>query len=99
MRDADIAKIKRDDDALDELLNDNAFRYEKMPDIFSKGAVIADAKGSNAKVLAILKRDLGHRTILKMAIEKNGGTLWSIAKDDYGLPKYRVLHSHCSYRL
>jgi hypothetical protein len=46
---------------------------------------------TNAKVLAIVKRDLPRRTILKMVIEKTG-TTWSVAKDDYGLPKYRYFY-------
>jgi hypothetical protein len=99
-REQDIARVKKDYDLTVDLLQENAFRYDKMPDIFTNGAVIKDPKATNASILSIVKRDLPRRTILKMAIEKTG-TIWSIAKDDYGLPKYRYFYPtvHVAYKL
>jgi hypothetical protein len=92
-RDEDIDRIQKNSREVADVIDENAFRHDKMPEIFSKGATITDPMATNAKVLAIIKRDLPRRTILKMVIEKTG-TLWSIAKDDYGLPKYRYLYPH-----
>lgn len=87
--DDDAAMILKNKDLTEDVIKENAFRYDKLPEVFSKGATITDPKATNAKIMAILKRDLPQRVILKMAIEKTSGTLWYVAKDDYGLPKYR----------
>lgn len=99
-RDSDVARILSDSKKSGDLARENAFRHDKMPAIFSNGAIIKDPQATNAKVLAIIKRDLPKRTILKMVIEKTG-TLWSIAKDDFGLPKYRYFypHVHVAYKI
>ncbi len=93
-KEADIASLTKNKTAATETLRENAFRYDKLPAVFSNPAVITDPKATNAKIAAILKRDLPYRTILKFAVEKTSGTLWSIAKDDYGLPKYRYFNPH-----
>lgn len=90
-RDEDVARVLDNNKQVADNIVENAFRYDKLPDIFYKSATITDPKATNAKILAIIKRDLPQRTILKMAIEKTG-TIWSIAKDDYGLPKYRYFY-------
>jgi hypothetical protein len=90
-RDDDVARILSNNDKVRDIVRENAFRYDKMPAIFSNSATITDPKATNAKILAIVKRDLPNRTILKLAIEKTG-TIWSIAKDDFGLPKYRYFY-------
>lgn len=85
----DVATIVADREKVVDVIKESAFRYSKLPDIFSKSAAISDPKATPAKILAILKRDLNERTILKVAIQNNGGTLWSIANNDLGIPKYR----------
>jgi hypothetical protein len=93
-RESDIATLVKNKEEATEVARENAFRYDKLPLVFSNPAVITDPKATNAKIAAILKRDLPERTILKFAVEKTSGTLWSIAKDDYGLPKYRYFDPH-----
>ncbi|HUR65530.1 MAG TPA: hypothetical protein VMZ03_04200 [Chitinophagaceae bacterium] len=90
-RDEDIARVISNSKEAGDFIYENAFRHTTMPDIFSHGATITDPMATNAKVLAIVKRDLPKRTILKMVIEKTG-TLWSLAHDDFGLPKYRYFY-------
>jgi hypothetical protein len=87
----DIARVQKDFKDITEIIKENAFRYDKLPAEFSNSAVITDPKASNARILAIIKRDLPYRTILKIAIEKTG-TTWSIAKDEFNLPKYRYFY-------
>lgn len=94
LRDADIAMLKKNMKATDDFMNENAFRYDKLPDVFSKPAKIADLKATPEKIAAILKRDLSQRTILKWVVEQYNGPLWSVAKDDYNLPKYRYFNPH-----
>jgi hypothetical protein len=91
-RPADIAALKKNKEAATETARENAFRYEKLPGVFANPAKISDPKANNAKISAILKRDLPNRTILKFAVENSGGPLWHIAKDDFGLPKYRYFN-------
>jgi len=90
--DADIQQVKNDLQNVRTNTLENAFRYDKLPDVFSNGATINDPLASNAKILAIIKRDLPERTILKMAIEKTSGVLWHIAKDEFDFPKYRYFN-------
>jgi len=91
-KEADIANLTKNKGEATEVARENAFRYDKLPPVFSNPAVITDPKATNTKIAAILKRDLPNRTILKFAVEKTSGTLWNIAKDDYGLPKYRYFN-------
>ncbi len=88
---SDIEKVNNDYDKITEVIKENAFRYDKLPDVFYNSANITDPKATNAKILAIIKRDLPERMILKLAIEKTG-TLWSIATGDLGLPTYRYFY-------
>jgi hypothetical protein len=94
LREADIAMLKKNGDAAIEVMNENAFRYDKLPDVFSKPATITDPKATPAKIAAILKRDLSNRTILKWVVEQYNGPVWSVAKDEYNLPKYRYFNPH-----
>lgn len=93
-READIATLKKNGKASWSYIEENAFRFDKLPDVFSNPAKITDPKATNAKIAAILKRDLANRTILKFVVENYSGGLWSIAKDDYGLPRYRYFNPH-----
>lgn len=97
----DIAAMKKNKTAVTQAIRDNAFRYEKLPDVFTKPAKISDPKATPDKIAAILKRDLPNRTIIKWVVEQYNGPLWSVAKDDYNLPKYRYFnpHIHVAYKL
>jgi hypothetical protein len=86
---ADIATLQANKKKVVDVTRENAFRYEKMPDVFSHPGALTDPKATAAKISAILKRDLPERTILKFAAEKVSGLQWNVANDDYGLPKYR----------
>jgi hypothetical protein len=90
----DIATLQKNKTAVTQAIRDNAFRYEKLPDVFSKPAKFTDPKATPDKLAAILKRDLPHRTILKWVVEQYSGPLWSVAKDEYNLPKYRYFNPH-----
>jgi hypothetical protein len=94
LREADIAMLNKNRLASIEVMNENAFRYDKLPDVFSKPATITDPKATPAKIAAILKRDLSNRTIIKWVVEKYNGPVWSVAKDEYNLPKYRYFNPH-----
>jgi hypothetical protein len=91
-RDEDVARVRSNNDQIVDIIRENAFRYDKLPPVFSNPAVITDPKATNAKIAAILKRDLPDRTILKLAVEKTSGVLWHIATDDFNLPKYRYFN-------
>jgi hypothetical protein len=101
LRETDIAALNKNHQASWDLMKGNAFRYDKLPDVFSKPMKIADPKATPAKIAAILKRDLSNRIILKWVVEQYNGPLWSIAKDDFNLPKYRYFnpHIHVAYKL
>jgi hypothetical protein len=86
---SDIATLEKNRTAIRDITRENAFRYDKLPDVFSNPGPLNDPKATAAKISAILKRDLPQRTILKFAAEKVSGVQWNVAKDDYGLPKYR----------
>lgn len=72
----------------------NAFRYDKLPEVFANPATISDPKATTAKIAAILKRDLPQRSIIKFVVEKYNGALWSIANNEYGIPSYRYFNPH-----
>jgi hypothetical protein len=93
-KESDVATLMKNQVASAEAANNNAFRYDKLPAVFSNPGKATDPKATIAKIAAILKRDLPHRTILKFVVEKYDGVLWHIAKDDYGLPKYRYFNPH-----
>jgi hypothetical protein len=94
LRDADIPTLRKNSKiALDHMLA-NAFRYDKLPAVFSNPGKLTDPNATTAKVAAILKRDLPGRAIIKFVAEQYSGALWHIAKDDYGLPTYRYFNPH-----
>ena len=90
----DIATLKKNGKAASDFMYDNAFRYDKMPAVFSNPGKLTDPNATTAKVSAILKRDLPGRAIIKYVAEQYNGAYWSIAKDDYGLPKYKYFNPH-----
>ena len=91
---SDIEIVKDDSHKTGDVTRENAFRYDKLPAVFSNPGKLTDPNATTAKVAAILKRDLPNRTILKFVAEQYSGTLWHIAKDDYGLPRYKYFNPH-----
>jgi len=94
LREADIATLNKNRLATIDHMEENAFRYDKLPDVFSRPGKLTDPNATTAKVAAILKRDLPNRAIIKFVAEQYSGTLWSIAKDDFGLPRYKYFNPH-----
>lgn len=95
LREADIATLKKNGQATQDFMEENAFRYDKLPDVFSNPGKLTDPNATTAKVAAILKRDLPNRAILKFVAEQYSGTLWHIATDEYSLlPKYKYFNPH-----
>lgn len=94
LRDADISILKKNSKTTRERMEQNAFAYDKMPPVFSNPGKLTDPNATTAKVSAILKRDLPGRGIIKFVAEQYNGAYWSIASDDYGLPKYRYFNPH-----
>ncbi len=94
LREADIATLKKNGKAAWDFMAENAFRYDKLPPVFSNPGKLTDPNATTAKVTAILKRDLPNRAIIKFVAEQYSGTLWSIAKDDFGLPRYKYFNPH-----
>ena len=93
-RNADIARVKNNSSQVSDIINENAFRYDKLPPVFSNPGKLTDPNATAVKVAAILKRDLPNRTILKFVAEQYSGTQWHIAKDDFGLPLYKYFNPH-----
>lgn len=91
---SDIEKVKNDSKKTGDVTRENAFSYDKLPAVFSNPGKLTDPNATTAKVAAILKRDLPERAILKFVAEQYSGTQWSIAKDDYGLPRYKYFNPH-----
>ena len=90
----DAGKIIANSKLITETSVENAFRYDKLPAVFSKPGKLTDPNATSAKILAILKRDLPERQILKWVAESYSGPYWHIAHDDYGLPKYKYFNPH-----
>ncbi|MEO5946400.1 MAG: hypothetical protein ABIP79_06250 [Chitinophagaceae bacterium] len=90
----DYARIKSNSNEGSDLALENAFRYDKLPPVFSNPGKLTDPGATSAKIAAILKRDLPQRQIIKWVAETYSGSYWSIAKDDYGLPKYKYFNPH-----
>ncbi|MEO7924173.1 MAG: hypothetical protein ABIR30_10885 [Chitinophagaceae bacterium] len=90
----DVPRIRENARIGSDLAEENAFRYDKMPWIFSNPGKLTDPNATTAKIAAILKRDLPQRQIIKWVAETYNGPYWHIATDDYGLPKYKYLNPH-----
>ena len=96
----DVPMLKKNEAAADAVIQENAFKMSKLPDVFTNPAKVNDVKLTVAKIAAILKRDMPHWAVLKFAIEPVSGPLWLIEKDDYGLIKQRYLspYLHVAYK-
>jgi hypothetical protein len=90
----DVESMFANDDKVTETIVAGAFRYDKLPPVFSSPGKLTDPAATQAKIAAILKRDLPKRQILKWVAESYNGTYWHIAKDDFGLPKYKYFNPH-----
>ena len=90
----DAGKIIANSKLITETSIENAFRYDKLPAVFSSPGKLTDPNATSAKILAILKRDLPERQILKWVAESYSGPYWHIAHDDYGIPKYKYFNPH-----
>jgi len=75
---SDIANLQKNRTAAYQFLKENAFKLTALPDVFSNPAKVTDPKLTQAKLMAILKRDLPGYTILKMALAPWRGDLWQI---------------------
>ena len=90
----DVEQMFNNDKKVTETIVENAFRYDRMPPVFSSPGKLTDPNATQAKIAAILKRDLPKRQILKWVAESYDGPYWHIAKDDYGLPRYKYFNPH-----
>jgi len=90
----DATRIIANSKKIRETSVENAFRYDKLPDVFSKPGPLTDPNATSAKIAAILKRDLPDRQIIKWVAESYSGPTWHIAKDEFGLPKYKYFNPH-----
>ncbi len=81
----DIKKLKANGAAAAELVMENAYRLDKMPEWFYKVGKFSDPKASNATIAAILKRDIPTKSILKFVTSESIGPLWVVEKDEYGV--------------
>jgi hypothetical protein len=90
----DAEKILANRLKIRENILENAFRYDKLPPVFSNPGKLTDPNATAAKIAAILKRDLPDREIIKWVAETYNGPVWHIANDDYGLPKYKYFNPH-----
>ena len=90
----DVARIKSNAVQGSDIALENAFRYDKMPPVFSNPGKLTDPGATSAKIASILKRDLPDRQIIKWVAETYNGLYWSIAKDDIGIPKYKYFNPH-----
>ncbi len=89
---ADYEKYKQNGDLSDKKIAAEGMNLSNLPPIFSKPFKTTDPKLTAAKLSAILKRDYPHRKVLKMALDSDGGQLWLIAKNDFGIPRYRYFN-------
>ena len=90
----DAGKILANKDKIKETTQENAFRYDKLPDVFSNPGKLTDPDATTAKIAAILKRDLPDREIIKWVAETYNGPYWHIASNDLGIPKYKYFNPH-----
>ena len=90
----DAGKILANKDKIKETTQENAFRYDKLPEVFSNPGKLTDPNATTAKIAAILKRDLPDREIIKWVAENYNGPYWHIASNDLGIPQYKYFNPH-----
>ncbi len=96
---ADYEKYKQNNDLTDKKVQADGMNLSSLPPIFSKPFKTTDPKLTAAKLSVILKRDFPHRKVLKMALDSDGGQLWLVSKNDFGIPRYRYFKGllHIAY--
>lgn len=87
----DIKALQTNGDAAGELVMENAYRLDKMPEWFYKAGKADDPKVTNATIAAILKRDIPTKSIIKFVVSEFSGPTWMVEKDEYGLIIQRTL--------
>lgn len=96
---ADNDTYKQNSILADKKVAANGLSLSSLPPIFSQPFKTTDPKLASAKLLAILKRDYPHRKVLKIALDSDGGQLWMVSKNDFGIPRYRYFKGllHVAY--
>lgn len=87
----DVARMKSNGDTANDLVMENAYHLDKMPDWFNKAGKVSDPKVTNATITAILKRDIPTKSIIKFVISEFTGPVWQVEKDEYGMIIRRTL--------
>jgi hypothetical protein len=85
----DVQAIRKNATAANEVIANNAFLIKKLPDYFNRSAAVNDAELTPAKIVAILKRDLSDRVVIKFSIATHNGPLWQVEADASGVIKYK----------
>lgn len=96
----DIKRLKSNGETAGDLVKENAYRIDKMPDWFYKAGKVTDPKLSGAALSAIFKRDIPTKSVIKYVIGESAGPLWVVEKDEYGtiLHRYLAPQIHIAYR-
>lgn len=81
----DIKKLTANAAAAGEVVMENAYRLDRMPEWFYRTGKFNDPKVTSATIAAILKRDIPTKSILKYVTSESVGPLWVVEKDEYGL--------------
>lgn len=90
----DVAAQMKNLELASESVKENSLRMDKLPEYFSKPAKITDPELSNAKIMAILKRDLPSVNIIKVVIPPFDGLLKDVAKNELGVILYRYVRPY-----
>lgn len=90
----DVAAQMKNRTAADASVKTNSLRMDRLPDYFSNPAKITDPNLTSPKIMAILKRDLPSVNVVKAVIPPFDGLLKDIAKDDYGIIKFRYVRPY-----
>jgi hypothetical protein len=96
----DVKKLKTNGDVAGELIMENAYHIDKMPDWFYQVSKVSDPKASPAIISSVLKRDIPTKNILKFNIADFTGPLWVVQKDEYGfiLGRYMMTSVNIAYK-
>lgn len=90
----DVAAHMKNIEKASETVIENSLRMDRMPEYFSKPAKISDPELSNAKIMAILKRDLPSVNIIKAVIPPFEGVLKDVVKNELGVILYRYVRPY-----
>ena len=90
----DVATQMENLELASESVKENSLRMDRLPDYFSHPAKISDPDLTNAKIMAILKRDLPSVNIVKAVIPPFDGVLKDVVKNDLGVILYRYVRPY-----